>query len=181
VFLVNGHIYPQVERLADPADRYDQPPRLFAGRPGGRFDEREPLDSPIPRWSARGLAPVDLDNDGAIDLVVGVHNGRARVLKNRIEHNRGAFLMVQLVGTSGPRDGIGARATIEVAGRHQVRFAQPFTGYQGTIDRRLHFGLGTGADGRPNPVVRLVVGWPSGRVSELSHPPSGRVVRVIEP
>lgn len=177
LFHVNGHIYPQVAALRDPDDAYEQPPRLYAGAPGLEFDERVPL-VPAARWCARALAIADLDGDGALDAVVGVHNGAPRVLANRVAARAGAAsLSVELVGTRASREALGARVTLQQKAGRQVRLAAPHQGYQGTHDARLHFGLG--AAGKVRPGV-LIVRWPSGRATRHPVTRSG-ALRIVEP
>ena len=83
------------------------------------------------------------DDDGPVveDLVVGVHNGTPRVLHNTAG-SAGAFLELELVGTTSNRDAIGSCAVVELSDRRLVRWQIPQQGFQGTQDRRVHFGLG---------------------------------------
>ncbi len=105
----------------------------------------------------RGVAIGDLDNDGRPDLVISHINAPVAVLRN--ESNRGHhWLGVELVGKD-HADIVGARLTLEVAGRKLTRFAKGGGSYLSSADRRHLFGLGT--DER---VGRLTVVWPSGQV-----------------
>ncbi len=90
------------------------------------------------------------------------------------------------VGDSGPgtrdpglslsnRNGIGARVTVWVGGRQQVREVRSGSSYLSASDLRLHFGLG--AEER---VERIEVHWPSGRMQVLSDVQADRVVVLEE-
>jgi len=84
VAIANGQIYPQVETLKDPADRWEQPLRLYRGLPDGRFEELPEaggLASGPPR-NRRALLVAELDQDGRPDLVATTHRGRPELFRN---------------------------------------------------------------------------------------------------
>jgi hypothetical protein len=103
----------------------------------------------------RGVAFVDLDNDGRVDVVISHMNEPATVLRNIAapEHH---WLGVQLVG-AGHADVVGAKIMLEAGGRKQTRFAKGGGSYASTSDRRLVFGLG-----KTERIDRLSVTWPDG-------------------
>src|SRR6185503_2536417 len=76
LFLVNGHVYPEVEQLKTEAG-YKQRKVVYRNLRNGRFaDVSEQLGPPvtIPK-AGRGAAFADFDNDGDIDVVVNnVHD-----------------------------------------------------------------------------------------------------------
>jgi hypothetical protein len=57
------------------------------------------------------------------------------------------------------RDVVGAKITLEVAGRRLTRFAQGGGSYLSASDARILFGLGAAEQ-----VGRLTVTWPGGKV-----------------
>src|SRR5271163_2520856 len=70
-FLVNGHVYPQVDR-AHTAARYLEPKLLFVNQHDGTFRNASKLTGDaiqIPQVS-RGLAVGDLFNDGKMEVVI---------------------------------------------------------------------------------------------------------------
>lgn len=105
---------------------------------------------------ARGMACGDLDNDGALDLVVTNIADRARICRNVAAH-RGHWLLIQAMDPELNRDAYGAEITIVTAGRRQRRLIQPAYSYLCSNDPRAHFGLGTSAE-----IESLEVIWPDG-------------------
>ncbi len=156
VLTANGHVYPQVDRHGDVAERFAQPMRLFAGLGGGRFAETavRAFEEPRPR---RGLAVVDLNNDGLLDVVVSVHGGAPQVFWNR-SGTRGGFLRLSLVPAPA-RAAEGTRVAVTLPdGSRRTAWCLPNQGYQSSQDPRVHFGLSSF-----NGVASLVVTWPGGR------------------
>ena len=115
---------------------------------------------------SNGSAYVDLDDDGALDLVVNRINAPVAIYRNlsRTAPNAGHWLQLRLRGAKGNTDGIGAKV-IAVTGPHrQLVEQQPVRGFQSSVDRRLHFGFGaaTVADS-------LIVIWPDTRYQILTR------------
>ena len=63
----------------------------------------------------------------------------------------------------GPRDAIGARVTITVGSKKQVREVQTGGSVLSASDPRVHFGLGAAAR-----VERLTIRWPNGTTETRS-------------
>ncbi len=124
----------------------------------------------------RGSAFVDLNDDGALDIVVTGLNERPRFLLNA--GTPGAhWLVLDLQGTRSSRDAVGATITLTTAsGRVLHNHVSVSIGLMSSSDRRVHFGLG--AEGA---VVSVVIRWPSGQVQTLSGVRADQVLRVREP
>uniref|UniRef100_A0A7V2AZ84 RNA-binding protein n=1 Tax=Rhodothermus marinus TaxID=29549 RepID=A0A7V2AZ84_RHOMR len=108
-----------------------------------------------------GAVYVDLDGDGALDLVVNNLNAPAAVYRNRVRElqpEHANFLRVALEGEGMNRMGIGARVTVHYAGRMLLREQQPVRGWLSSVEPVVHFGLGAYAQ-----VDSVVVVWPDGR------------------
>lgn len=124
-----------------------------------------------PEWGldqpgfSNGAVYVDLNNSGALDLVVNTINAPARVYRNRGRELTGHhFLQVALDGAPGNTGGIGARVTIFHGGTRQMAEQMPTRGFQSSVDNRLHFGLGSATA-----VDSLEVVWPDGRRQQVRN------------
>lgn len=115
---------------------------------------------------SNGSAYVDLDDDGALDLVVNRINAPVAIYRNvsRTLPDAGHWLQIALAGSGRNTHGIGAKV-IAVTGAHrQLLEQQPTRGFQSSVDRRLHFGFG-----RDTVADSLIVIWPDARYQILTQ------------
>lgn len=154
LLMVNGHVYPEAERL--PGNQYRQP-RLLYWNVGGRFKDISAAAGPAIREarSSRGSAAGDLDNDGSLEIVISNMGTRPSLLKNF--GSRKNWVLLRCVGTRGNRDAIGARVTLHVGGRRLIDEIQGGGSFISQNDARLHFGLGDRSR-----YDAVEVRWPSG-------------------
>jgi len=127
---------------------------------------------------SNGAVYVDLNNSGALDLVVNNINAPASIYRNRArELNPAAshYLGVQLRGARGNTAGIGAKVTIFAGGKMQLLEQMPTRGFESSVDPRLHFGLGT-----TSRIDSLIVVWPSRRESVLRNVQGDQLLTVRE-
>jgi len=112
-----------------------------------------------------GAAYVDLDNDGALDLVVNNVNAPAGIYRNRArELGTNHYLAIRLRGTGGNTAGIGAKVMVGHDGVMQLFEQMPTRGFQSSVDPRLHIGLGASSR-----LDSLVVIWPDRRWQTLHN------------
>ena len=158
--MVNGHVYPEAERL--PGNQYRQPRQLY-WNVGGRFKDISGLAGTGIRdaWSSRGSAAGDLDNDGSLEVVVSNLGNRPSLLKN--VGPRKNWLLLDCVGVRANRDALGALVSVEVNGRRMAAEIQGASSFISQNDSRLHFGLGdrTQYEG-------IEVRWPGGARERFS-------------
>jgi len=111
-----------------------------------------------------GAAYVDLNNSGALDLVVNKLNAPAAIYRNRARELTGNhYLQVVLRGSGANTAGIGAKVIIKHGGTEQMLEQFPTRGFQSSVDPRLHFGLGSSTR-----IDSLIVVWPDRRAQVLT-------------
>jgi hypothetical protein len=158
LFLVNGHVYPEVEQLKTEAG-YKQRKVVYRNLRNGRFaDVTQELGPPVTTPKAgRGAAFADFDNDGDLDVVINNVNDVPDLL--RLDHTRERhWVALKLVGTRSNRNAIGARIRLVTSEGVQWQEVRGGGSYYSQNDLRVHFGLG---DART--VERVEVRWPSGQ------------------
>jgi enediyne biosynthesis protein E4 len=120
------------------------------------------LDKPI---ISSGAAYVDLDNDGAMDIVVNNSNDYAGIYKNnvpKIEKNN--YVRIKLEGSPPNRNAIGARVKIFCREKVLMQEHFPVRGYQSSVDMVLNFGLG-----KYGIIDSLFVIWPGDKYQVLQN------------
>ena len=178
ILAVDGHVYPQLDRVALGASGgYRQRKLLFHNRGDGTFDEVAKRYGAVltePRVS-RGLAAGDLDNDGRLDVVINDLDGAAQVLHNELAAT-GNWLRVKLQGRAPNTDAIGALVIVRTGNVTQRRIVQSGTSYISQDDMRRQFGLGAATD-----VDAIEVRWPDGTTSNVEHVKANQQIEIRQP
>ncbi len=173
--IVNGHVYPEVDRLHIDIHSRERA-ILYRNIGNGRFEDISEAAGPavLAPHCSRGLAVGDIDNDGTLEVLVNNQNEPPSLWK-QTRRAAGHWLLLKLVGTKSNRSAIGARVLVLAGGHNQPDEVRSGGSYLSQNDLRLHFGLGaaTHAD-------RIEVRWPSGQRSTLKDVAADRVVTIQE-
>ena len=157
LLLVNGHVYPEVDKYHLGSD-FKEPRLLYHNNGDGTFaDISASAGSGITTpSSSRGLAVGDLWNDGRMSAVISNMNTRPSLLENQIKYPN-HWIAFKTIGTKSNRDGIGARITVKAGKRLLVDEVRSGSSYDSNSDMRVHFGLG-----KETKLDSVEVRWPSG-------------------
>jgi hypothetical protein len=181
LFMVNGHVYPQVDQHQW-GTSFAERPLLFHNVPAtagkGRKFESVPavngtgLSIVVP---ARGAAFGDLFNDGKIDVVISPVDGPPVLLRN-VNPDHHHWVEMKLVGgAKSPRDATCATAYLTANGMRQRQDVLASGSYISSNDRRLHFGLGDATD-----AGTIEIHWPSGAKETYKLPAVDRIYTITE-
>ena len=121
----------------------------------------------------RGLAVLDSDHDGRLDIVLRNFHQPAGMLRNR--RGTGNWVGFEFEGTRSNRDAVGVRVRLRTGDRWQTRVVTAGSGYLSGSSLRQHFGLGDAAR-----VDEVVIEWPSGQRTVLRDLAVGRLYAVTE-
>lgn len=174
-FLVNGHVYPQVDSVHSNVT-YRQPKLLFLNQRDGTFKNISKLAGAaiqVPQVS-RGMAVGDLFNDGKLEAVVENLVGRPMILRPE-GGPRNHWISFQLEGVKSNRLALNAR--VQATAGNLVQSGEVISGgsYLSQNDLRIHFGLG-----EHDRVDGAKIFWPDGKVETLTNLIADRFYTVRE-
>jgi hypothetical protein len=176
LFLSNGHPDDMIEMYSQQV-KYKEPFLLFHNE-GAKLQNVSAQAGPVftKAFASRGLAIGDYNNDGRIDVIVGVNNAATVLLKNNAgEGNH--WIGLKLQGTTCNRDAYGATITWSVGGKKRLKQKVSGGSYLSSHDVRDVLGLGTATT-----VDYLEIKWPapSTRVEKFTDVPIDKYVTIVE-
>jgi hypothetical protein len=180
LILANGHPDDHIhERFANVT--YEEPLLLFRNT-GGAYQHRfENISAKAggafrQKFSARGLAVGDFDNDGAVDVLIAVNNGDPLLLRN-VAAAGNHWLGVHLVGKKANRDAVGAQISWQAGDLKRTRQKVGGGSFLASHDPRIVLGLGTRTK-----VDWVEVKWPqpSGLIERFFDLPLDRYIKLNE-
>jgi hypothetical protein len=113
---------------------------------------------------SNGSAYGDLNNDGAMDLVINNVNSEALIFKNKSPELQpeNHYLKIQLKGKGKNTFAIGTQVRLLIGDQQLYQEQIPNRGFQSSVDPRLNFGLG-----KAQRIDEIQVRWPDGKVTIL--------------
>ncbi len=177
VVIVNGHINQMIE-LTRKDVTYQQPPLLLENDGHAIFRDVSAEAGPAfrSRYSGRGLAVGDFDNDGDSDVVFSRLGDRPMLLRNT-KGQSNAWIGFELQGVVSNRDAIGARLSLTSGGRTMVRWLTGGGSFLSSHDKRIVFGLGPKFMGDS---LSVEIQWPNGQLEKYSGLSPNRYHRIVE-
>ncbi|HEY9000698.1 MAG TPA: VCBS repeat-containing protein [Mucilaginibacter sp.] len=132
----------------------------------------------IPSFS-NGAVYADLDNDGAMDMIINNINDEALVYRNTSRDDKknidkAHFLQISFNGNKQNVNGLGAMADIYYDhGKHQVYENAPYRGYLSSDEAMAHFGLG-----KITMVDSVIIHWQNGKKQKLANVKADQKIKV---
>lgn len=157
IFVTNGHIENyeanQLQKMQPQLFTFQNGKYQETGNQAGSFFHN--------KYVGRGVCTLDLNSDGALDLVVVHQDQTVAVLEN--QSTGGNWLNLMFRGRQSNRRGIGCHATVQAGEMRNIQQLYAGGSYASSRQPILSFGLA--AHSAP---VDVEVVWPSGKVQQLS-------------
>ncbi|WP_446743959.1 CRTAC1 family protein [Silvibacterium acidisoli] len=173
-FLVNGHVYPQIDN-AHIDVKYREPKVLLLNQRNGSFKDISHDVGPAieePQVS-RGVAMGDLFNEGKVDLVIENLTGQPMILRpdGGVPNHWVSFQL------EGEKNKLALNARVKVVAGDLVQLEEVNSGgsYLSQNDLRLHFGLGA-----HERIDSATVLWSDGKTESFSNLAADRFYSIRE-
>ncbi len=136
LILANGHPDDMIDSYSMQV-KYKEPLLLFHQGADHKLHDVSLEAGPVFQkdLAARGLAVGDYDNDGAVDVIIGVNGGPPVLLKNNAAKGNN-WLGIKLEGVTCNRDAIGARIVWKAGGKVRERLKNNGGSYLSSHDPR---------------------------------------------
>ena len=124
-----------------------------------------------------GAAYADLNNDGALDLVISNINQEAFIYRNNQNELNPSnhYLKIKLRAKGQNVNGIGAKVKLYCRNNLYYQEEMPVRGFQSSVDPVLCFGLG-----ESNKADSVVVTWPDDHIDKLIQVQSNQTLLIRE-
>ena len=177
LLIVNGHVYPDVDKHPEWGMSYAQRPLLFRNLKNGKFELAPAVEGTglAVVSVGRGAAFGDIFNDGKIGVVINNMDGVPVLLRN-VNPDHHQWVELRLVGgPKSPRDAVGATVYLTAAGIRQRGDVLSGGSYLSSNDLRVHFGLNDATDAGV-----AEIHWPSGTRETIKLPAVNRIYTITE-
>jgi hypothetical protein len=177
LILANGHPDDMIDMYSIQV-KYKEPMLLYHQGEDRKLHDVSDAAGPAfkTELAARGLAVGDYDNDGALDVIVGVNGGPPMLLKNDAAKGNN-WLGIKLEGTTCNRDSVGARMIWKAGDKTFERLKNNGGSYLSSHDPREVLGIG-----KAKQIDELQIHWPapSKAVEKLTNLTPNRYIRIVE-
>ena len=173
IFVTNGSTF---QELRNPEVLIPQADALYQNNGDGTFSDVSAITgiTVLPTRVGRGATFGDYDNDGDVDIFI-VNNHASPVLLRNEGGNRNGWLHVELVGTDGNRNAIGAKIQLKTADQTQIREVYAGDSYMSSNSFVVEFGMGNVTQ-----VETLQVTWSNGDTQARHNIPANQRIRVTQ-
>lgn len=164
---INGAISASAMKLIQLMPAAPLPNHMFENEGNLRFKDVSSSWGVGQKGFSNGAAYGDLDNNGAVDIVVNNVNGPAYILRNNarsLTHNH--YLSIKLDGKGENTFGIGSKVYVYRKGHEFFRSEYLTRGFESSSDPVMHFGLGSFKT-----IDSLRIIWPDWETQMLVHVP----------
>jgi enediyne biosynthesis protein E4 len=176
IIQVNGHVYPEIDSY-NFGQTFKNPRLVYRNLGNGRFKDVSSETGPgiSERFSSRGAAFGDYDNDGDMDVLILNLNDPPSLLRND-GGNQQNWIKIKLIGTKCNRTAIGARVRVITEKHTQMDEVHSGASVMSQSDLRLHFGLG-----RFETVDAIEVKWPTTqKIERFAKVKSNQILTIRE-
>jgi hypothetical protein len=151
-----------------------QQKKLWLNGGDGKFVEVAQAVGAKDTYDGRSIVFADLQNRGALDVIVANQGGPLLLYRNEVKPDR-QWISFELEGNSSNRSALGAQVRVRWNGQEQLQEVVAASGYSAQNQRRLHFGLGADAK-----VETVAIRWPSGLEQTIKAPAINTIHRIQE-
>jgi enediyne biosynthesis protein E4 len=173
---INGHVYPEIDSY-NFDQKFKNPRLVYRNLGNGKFKDVSAEMGPgiSERFSSRGAAFGDYNNNGGVDVLVLNMNDPPSLLRNE-GGNKQNWIKFKLVGTKCNRSAIGARVRVTTGKHVQMDEVHSGGSVMSQSDLRLHFGLGSAET-----ADTVEVTWPTtGKIEKFAHVKANQIVMIRE-
>jgi enediyne biosynthesis protein E4 len=176
IIQINGHVYPEIDEHQI-GQTFKVPRIVYQNLGNGRFKDVSAQMGPgiSERFSSRGAAFGDFDNDGDVDALVLNMNDLPSLLRND-GGNKNNWIKIKLIGTNCNRTAIGARVRVVTGDHAQMDEVASGGSVMSQNDLRLHFGVG-----KAKTIDLIEVKWPTTqKVEKFTNLESNQILTIRE-